>query len=57
MEKQALDDQMEIAKKFQEKAQEQQPEEEPPAPVELDKDHEKISFSFGSILKTFKVLI
>ena len=55
MEKQALDDQMEIAKKFQEKAQEQRVEEQPSGPIELDKDHQKISFSFGGISKTLKI--
>lgn len=49
MEKQAIDEQMEIAKKFQDQVQKQQAEEEPAAPIDLAKDHQQISFSFASI--------
>jgi len=48
-EKNAIDSQMELAMRVQEerRLRGETDEEEPPAPVDLGKDHEQISFSLG----------
>jgi len=51
-EKQAMDSQMELAMRVQEekRLRGETEEEEPPAPVDLGKDHQQISFSFSGII-------